>query len=145
MRWKRPFATTSYTTDMGIWTALTFSIMIFGIPATFAIALFHRIYITRKYLNEMMASIKCSPDLSMTMERYASQGLSRRILIPSLLHGAVFQARFISVGLISRCDVETFPYHLKRVLARDNIFQKIGLIWFLLTLCLLIARKYLKS
>lgn len=130
---------------MGIWTALTFSIIIFGIPATFVIALSHRIYITRKYLNEMMASIKCSPDLSMTMELYVSQGLSRRILIPSLLHGAVFQARFISIGLISRCDAEHFPKHLKNILARDNTLQKIGIAWFLLAFFIFIARKYVKQ
>ncbi|MDU9391843.1 hypothetical protein [Pseudomonas sp. zfem002] len=131
------------TTGFDIWIAMVLLTLVFGIPVTFVIALSHRIYITRKYLNDMMAAIKSSPDLTMTMERYASLGLSRRILIPSLLHGAVFQTRFISAGLVSRSDAENFPKHLKKTLRRDNIIQNIGIIWFLVTFLILLIRKYL--
>jgi hypothetical protein len=119
--------------------------MVFGTPVTFFFALAHRIHITRKYLEEMMASIRSSPDLRMTMDRYALGGFSRKILIPSLLYGAVSEARFTSIGLISAHDAAHFPTHLKKILAKDNIFQKMGLTWFIATFLGLLLRDYLKQ
>ncbi len=119
-------------TDWYVWSSLLLFASILGIPVTFAISFIYRVYITRKYLDGMMAEIKSSPDLSSTMRVYASLGFFRKMLIPGLLHGAVSEPRFLKVGFVSASDVQRFPEHFRRILSRDSIFQKISILWFLI-------------
>lgn len=87
-------------TDWSLWSSILILLAILGVPVTFAVSFSYRIYITRKYLDDMMAEIKSGPELSSTMKVYASLGLFRKILIPGLLHGAVSESRFLSIGFI---------------------------------------------
>jgi len=117
--------------DWYLWSSVTLFFLALGIPVAIGVPFFYRLYITRKYLDQMMAEIKSSPDLSSTMKVYASLGIMKKTLIPGLLHGAVSEPRFLSIGFISVSDVQNFPWHFRRILSRDNLFQKIGTWWFL--------------
>lgn len=117
-------------TDPRLWEALFMIGMMLGIPVTFIIAFTYRVKITRKYLKDMMAEIKSSPDLTALMKTYDFR-FSKRIFIPGLLHGAVTQTRFVSIGLISVEDAKNFPEHFRRLLAKDARLQRIGIGWFL--------------
>ncbi len=123
-------------TDWYVWSSILMFISILGVPVTFAVSFSYRVYITRKYLDEMMMEIKSSPDLSSTMKVYASLGFFKKMLIPGLLHGAVSEPRFLSIGFISNGDVKSFPRHFRRILSRDSIFQKVSIFWFLIVVLL---------
>ncbi|MDU9392167.1 hypothetical protein [Pseudomonas sp. zfem002] len=116
---------------MNIWIETTLLALILAIPALWAVAFAHRIHITHKHLDEMIASIKSSPELSSTIKAYTLTGFSRKIFIPGLLHSSLSKSRFASIGFISHADVENFPAHLKKILSRDNLLHKISWIWAL--------------
>lgn len=128
------------TTDMSIWTAFTLMALILAIPALWIIAIAHSAYISSKYLDEMINSIKSSPELSSTIKLYAAMGLSRKIFIPGLLHSAISKRRFASIGFISHADIQNFPTHLKKVISRDNRLYKASLTWTLIVVLILIAK-----
>ncbi|MFJ4375804.1 hypothetical protein ACIP1T_24730 [Pseudomonas japonica] len=123
--------TTSSMTDMNILLAMLIMPAILVIPVLWTIAFTHLIYISNKYLDEMISSISSSPELSSTIKVYALTGFSRKIFIPGLLHNSLSKSRFASIGFISHADVENFPAHLKKILCRDNLLHKISWIWTL--------------
>lgn len=123
--------TFTYMIDWYVWSSVILFFLALGIPVAIGVSFFYRLYITRKYLDQMMAEIRSSPDLSSTMKVYASLGIMKKILIPGLLYGAVSEPRFLSIGFVSVSDVQNFPRHFRRILSRDNLFQKIGTWWFL--------------
>jgi len=117
-------------TEPRFWEALFMLGVMLGIPVTLIISFTYRVKITRRYLKDMMAEIRNSPDLTALMKTYDFH-FSNRILIPGLLHGAVTQARFVSIGLISAEDAKNFPSHFRRLLAKDAWLQRIGITWFI--------------
>lgn len=123
--------TSSSVNDLTIWIAIPIFVSILITPILWLITFAHLIYITHKYVDEMTKAIKSSPDLLITIRLYDSGGMIRRILIPGLLHGAVFRTRSISIGLISLNDFENFPDHLKEKLSRDNFLFYASLLWTL--------------
>ncbi|MEE1922525.1 hypothetical protein V0R50_07190 [Pseudomonas sp. 148P] len=131
---------TSSTTDMNIWLAILFMSLIITIPVLWTIAIAHSAYISNKYLDEIISSIKHSPELSSTIKLYASLGLSRRIFIPGLLHTWMSKSRFTSIGLISNSDIENFPHHIKTAISKNNKLYKISLTWTFLVFLIVLFK-----
>lgn len=123
--------------DLRTWYPIAIMLMSLTVILSFIIAFAHTAYITKKHFNEILNAVKHSPNLYSPMKANALGGFPRKLFAVGSLYGALSSPRLLSVEYLSLKDIENFPPHLLRLLARERLLHHIELILFLAAVSLL--------
>jgi Gpi18-like mannosyltransferase len=123
--------------DMDTWPIKVAANVLGGLFLILIGCLLGHIYISRKYLGQLMAALSRSLEAEW-WERRMNQGVLNKMLLFSILAQLVcMPGRHIREGDVSLQDIQEFPSDLKRVILIDRILTWVSVV-ALVVMCVLV-------
>lgn len=88
------------------------------------------VYISWRYLDEMVNALKGSRQFSLAARSLETSGWVSRFILATKISGAVAWPRAgIRAGLLDASEIENFPSYIRRLIRLNNFLTYVMLVW----------------